>query len=91
LSSTGTNFSASSSSSTQQEKDKAGMSTYNVNNFYGPVGHSNVQQGTTESVQVVNNTEPDLEKASEFLEKLKELRGKLCLEKEKEAELEADI
>jgi AbiTii-like protein len=76
---------------TEQEKEKAAMTTSNVNNFYGPIGHSQIQQSADNPTQLMINSELDTEKARDFVKSLKDSLDQLGLNSEQEAELRAEI
>lgn len=56
---------------TEQEKFVAREQNYNVYNFYGNVSHSQIQQGSVNSTQSMNNEDFDINKISELIELLK--------------------
>lgn len=73
-----------------QEQQKAGDSK-NINNFYGPVNQSQIQQGGSDSILIGAGGNIDIGKVKDFI---KDLRGKeknLKLEAETRIELEAEI
>lgn len=76
---------------TSQERDVAQNSHYTVNNFYAPVSHSQIQQNTSHSEQIMNLNQVDLEKIIHFIEKLKTSTKELNLSDEKKAELNSEI
>ncbi len=73
----------------EEEKEKANIITYNVNNFYGDVKGSQIQQQTTGSQQIFINNE--LEKIIDFMNALEAKIGDLELSSDEEQELSVDI
>jgi AbiTii len=76
---------------TQQEKAKAATTTTNINNFFAPVGNSQIQQSADNPTQIMINSELDIERVRDFVNSLKDSLGQLGLNGEQEAELRAEI
>ena len=73
----------------QEEREKANTITYNVNNFYGDVQGSQIQQHTTGSQQT--STINELDNIIDFINALQEKIVKLNLTPDEEKELSAEI
>lgn len=76
---------------TAEEKGEVGKHSYNINNFYGPVGGSTIQQGTDKSLQVSVSPEIKIDSVKVFLSQLKNSQKNLGLNSEAKMELEAEI
>ncbi len=75
---------------TPEEKRHAESPSYNVNHFYGQVVNSQIQQGTTDSVQEMTFN-LDIKATNAFLEKFWQLVPKMGLSKDTKKEAEAEI
>lgn len=76
---------------TDTEKEKAKTTTYNVNNFYGNVQNSQIQQQSTDSIQTTDARTIDLNELKEFLGSLMSHVSEIGISKESQQELEAEV
>lgn len=76
---------------TPEEKRHADSPTYNVNNFYGQVVNSQIQQGTTDSTQELTTFNLDIKATNQFLEKVWQLVPQMNMDKETKKEVESEI
>jgi hypothetical protein len=76
---------------TQEEKNQAGASVYNITNFHGPVLGPQVQQGSERSVQIAATFDFDNEAVGTFLDRVRAHIGDIGLSPEARAEVEAEI
>ncbi len=74
---------------TENEKDKSIEHSYNINNFYGGVTGSQIQQSSIDSVQTINNF--STKEITNFISSLKDNLKDIELDSEKKKELEAEI
>ncbi len=75
----------------EAEKNKVEQHSYNVNNFYGGVTGSQIQQSSTDSQQTQEINSFSIEDIGSFISKLKESIGNIELEEEAKKELNAEI
>ncbi|MEJ1392972.1 MAG: hypothetical protein RPU64_02050 [Candidatus Sedimenticola sp. (ex Thyasira tokunagai)] len=73
------------------EKSKVVKHSYNVNNFYGEVTGSQIQQSSTGSSQNQNTNNFSIESISEFISELKDHLSSIDLDEESKQELNAEI
>lgn len=76
---------------TPSEKETAEKMSYNINNFYGPVLSPQIQQHTSNSLQISTTKQFDLSELRSFIEELRQQLGKLNLERHIEQELQAEV
>jgi hypothetical protein len=76
---------------TPKEKSTAKTATYNVTNFYGPVGSSQIQQQTSSSGQSLVVDTLDIESILRFLTEIKENMSGLQLSSEMEQKIKAEV
>lgn len=76
---------------TPQEKQTAQSTTYNINNFYGLVESSQLQQQTSGSIQIAIPNESDKTAIHEFIEAIKANLHVLELTNEVKDELNAEL
>lgn len=74
----------------EEEKKEVAKHSYNINNFYGAVKDSQIQQSTESSTQILNKN-LDLNSISKFISELKQNLNTIEVENKKRQELEADI
>lgn len=74
-----------------RERELASEASYNVVNFYGPVGQSQLQQGTLQSTQTLVIEKVDTKILREFIEKTKRSLENLGLGTPEKEELRAEI
>jgi len=75
---------------TPREQEVAASSSYNVNNFFGPVGTSSIQQDVENATQVSVSAEVDLSRVREFTKELQANFANLSLTPEVQDELRAE-
>lgn len=75
---------------TAEEKQQANACSYNINNFFGPVGASSIQQDVGHATQVFVSAEVDLSRVREFLEELWDKLADFNLPPQQEADLRAE-
>jgi len=73
------------------EKNEVVKHSYNVNNFYGEVTGSQIQQSSTDSQQSQNIHNFSMENISKFISDLKDNLGSIELDEESKKELNAEI
>jgi hypothetical protein len=76
---------------TPQERAAAETTSYNINNFFGPVQNSQIQQQTRESSQILSIGQVDLDSLGRFLAALQKEIMALAIPPEAQQELEAEI
>lgn len=76
---------------TTEERKMAEKTSYNINNFFGPVQSSQIQQQTSQSYQFVTENKLDLDLLKGFLQSLSNQIDKMNLKPEVEKELISDI
>ena len=76
---------------TTEELKMAEKTSYNINNFFGPVQGSQIQQQTSQSNQIVTENKLDLDLLKDFLQSLSNQIDKMNLKPEVEKELISDI
>ncbi len=76
---------------TTHEKEIAQSSTYNINNFYGPVSSSQIQQQTSDSSQLLTTEKIDVEPILKFINEMKERLSELELTGDTKEELNAEL
>jgi len=76
---------------TPEEKSIARASTYNVTNFYGPVGSSQIQQQASSSSQSMVTDNFDIEPIVKFLAEIKENLSELQLSSELKRAIDAEV
>jgi len=76
---------------TQKEVQAATGTSHNVNNFFGPIGTSNVLQGSPHATQVNVSVEFDISAVRQFVERLRGALPDLNLKGDKSVELEAEL
>ncbi len=76
---------------TENEKTAAQESNYTVNNFYGSISQSQIQQNTNNSTQNMNNEELDLEKVLTLLKLVKDNYDQINYESNQKEEIQAQI
>ena len=75
---------------TPREREVAASSSPNINNFFGPVGSTNIQQDVEHATQVSVSAEVDLGRVIEFAKDLASQIPSLGLTSAQEAELRAE-
>lgn len=75
----------------QSEKETAGRVSYNINNFYGHVSHSQIQQDTDASTQSLTITNEWITGIKQFTDNLSSKIDSLGLSSIKQLELQAEI
>ena len=75
----------------EAEKNKVEQHSYNVNNFYGEVTGSQIQQSSTDSVQTQEIKDFSTENVNNFISSLKENLSDIELDDEASKELDAEI
>ncbi len=75
----------------REEKKAASSVAYNVNNFYGNVGHSQIAQQGEQVVQIITGPDVDHGKTEAFLEELQAGLRELGLNADGIAEMRAEI
>jgi hypothetical protein len=76
---------------TAGEKETAQSRTYNITNFFAPVHSSQIQQQTSESIQVAAPIEFDAAAIRKLIEEIKTGLHELDLSRETEVELNAEL
>ncbi len=76
---------------TKEERQAANQISYNVNNFFGAVQGSQIQQQSDHAVQISMRADIDLEQVAQFLSDLKKKRREFGLQDKDQAELDAEI
>jgi hypothetical protein len=76
---------------TPVEREKAEKTSYNINNFYGPVQSPQIQQQTSQSIQISRVNQFDLDAVQGFLRDLQSQVSKLNLKQDLEQEIEAEV
>jgi hypothetical protein len=76
---------------TKEERDTASRVSHNVNNFFGPVGQSQIQQGAGSGSQVIVAGDVDPTALRRFLALLGRQLPKLNLDAARTSEVEADV
>ena len=73
-----------------EEKTKATNTTYNVNNFYGPVTDTQIQQSTQDSTQIIDKKTLDIDTLKDLIKEIKENIKEVKLG-DKKQEFESEI
>jgi hypothetical protein len=74
-----------------KEKRVAGKSSYAINNFYGPITNSQIQQQTSDSIQVSISDELDMRAIEGILEAVKKYLQNEVLSTAARQEIEAEM
>jgi len=75
---------------TVQEKAAAADATYNINNFFAPVGTSQIQQSADRPIQIAAGANIDASQVARFLTELREVVEGLGLDQETNQELSSE-
>jgi hypothetical protein len=73
------------------EKEKAAQTSYSINNFYGSVSHSQIQQSTTNSTQCVSMSSSQLQELTNWVTELKKDVDRIGLASDREQEFAAEL
>lgn len=73
------------------EKTEAGKHSYNVNNFYGPITNTQIQQGSPESEQSIRVDGVSMDSVAQFINALREELPNLTIEDHARGELSSDM
>lgn len=73
------------------EKTEAGKHSYNVNNFYGPITNTQIQQGSPKSEQSIRVDGVSMDSVAQFINALREELPNLTIEDDAHRELSSDI
>ena len=73
------------------EKTEAGKHSYNVNNFYGPITNTQIQQGSPESEQSIRVDGVSMDSVALFINALREELPNLTIEDDTHRELSSDM
>jgi hypothetical protein len=76
---------------TPVERETAGKTLYNINNFYGPVQSPQIQQETSQSIQISSIEQVNIPELRAFLGALQKQIDRLNLLEEVKQELSAEI
>ena len=76
---------------TEDEAARASEASYHITTFYGPVGHSQIQQSSDQSTQVMVGAQLDPDLIKDFVNRLSSIVDDLGLDATGEAELLAEI
>ena len=76
---------------TKQERETAERTSYNINNFYGPVQSPQIQQQTSRSFQVSSVSQFDIDSVKEFLSSIGKQVERLNLSPDIKKELNSEI
>ena len=75
----------------KEEKETANGVSYNINNFYGDVTHSQVQQGSNHSTQSQDNTGVDIDSLMTLVAAIREAMHATNMEPDQLEELTGDL